>query len=599
MTSKFSIALVFPVLIAGAVAGQSTLWRVPTPQATGVRDVLEQAGWDVAGADRVHQHVDVVGDSAVPAALAALGLAAIPQWSATPFASRAPTLGLPTDIPAGYRTPASLDAAAAALAAAYPNLCVLRNLNNDYGLPPTVEGRSIKALKISDNPTIDEDEPAVLLVALHHARELNTAEVAMDHAARLASLYATDTNVRNWVDNHEIWVAWSFNPDGHEYCWTTNALWRKNRRLISGTTYGVDLNRNYALGWSSTCGGSTTPSNETYRGSAAMGERETQVMQAFANHRRFAKLIDFHSYGRDVLYTYRCTAFPAMLETWYQSEAVSLALACGWTAADIRKSSAEGEHFQWEIWRHGTHAFLVELGTAFQPAYTEVVTESQSTWGGVQWILSRPIPVSGHVRDACTGQPLSADISVAGIAYSAGEIRESSPTTGRYHLFVPPGTWSVTYSKAGYQSVTRTLSVGAGVGMVEDIALDPIVALNAPAVLPVGATSTFSMSAPTSPNTFYAILAGASGTAPGFDVGSCHLSINPDAVTSLFLDTSPLFGGFTGMTDAAGAAASFLTIPSDPALVGIQLHFLPATLAAPSPVAVRAAPIASPSVIGP
>lgn len=593
------MALVAAIALAIPAGAQSTLWRVPTAHPELVRDLLEQAGHDVAGADRVHQHVEVVGDTTVPPALAALGYGALPQWSAVPFASRAPSLGLPTDIPAGYRTPAVLDAAAASLASSYPNLCVLRNLNNDYGLPPTVEGRSLKALKISDNPQVDEDEPAVLLVALHHARELNTAEVAIDHATRLVTLYATDPAVRAWVDTHEIWVAWSFNPDGHEYCWTTNALWRKNRRLISGTTYGVDLNRNYPLGWSSTCGGSTTPSNETYRGSSALSERETQVMQAFANHRRFAKLIDFHSYGRDVLYTYRCTAFPALLETWYQSEAVSLALACGWTAADIRKSSAEGEHFQWEIWRHGTHAFLVELGTAFQPAYTEVVTESLSTWGGVQWILSRPIPLSGHVRDACTGLPIAADISVSGIAYSAGEIRESSPTTGRYHVFLPPGTWTITYSKAGYHPSSRVVTVSAGGAAIEEIALAPVISLVAPATLPVGTTSGFSMSAPGSPNTFYAILAGASGTSPGFDVGSCHLSINPDVVTQLFLDGAPFFGGFTGMTDAAGAAAAFLALPPDPALVGIGLHFLPATIPSLSPVAVSAAAVATPSVVVP
>ena len=35
----------------------------------------------------------------------------------------------------------------------------------------SLEGRDILALKISDNPNIDEDEAEVLYTGLHHARE--------------------------------------------------------------------------------------------------------------------------------------------------------------------------------------------------------------------------------------------------------------------------------------------------------------------------------------------------------------------------------------------------------------------------------------------
>ena len=52
----------------------------------------------------------------------------------------------------------------------------LRNLYPDFvsqkdSIGTTIEGRTIWALKVSDNPGIDEDEPEVLYTGLTHARE--------------------------------------------------------------------------------------------------------------------------------------------------------------------------------------------------------------------------------------------------------------------------------------------------------------------------------------------------------------------------------------------------------------------------------------------
>jgi len=41
-------------------------------------------------------------------------------------------------------------------------------------------------------------------------------------------------------------------------------MWRKNRKP-NGSSYGVDLNRNYDLGWDNTCSGSSVPASETYK----------------------------------------------------------------------------------------------------------------------------------------------------------------------------------------------------------------------------------------------------------------------------------------------------------------------------------------------
>ena len=45
------------------------------------------------------------------------------------------------------------------------------NLVDTFTIGKTVEGRDIKCVKISDNPTIDEDRPEIGYMGLQHARE--------------------------------------------------------------------------------------------------------------------------------------------------------------------------------------------------------------------------------------------------------------------------------------------------------------------------------------------------------------------------------------------------------------------------------------------
>ncbi|HEY0730851.1 MAG TPA: M14 family zinc carboxypeptidase, partial [Chitinophagaceae bacterium] len=102
-----------------------------------------------------------------------------------------------------------------------------------------------------------------------------------------------------------------FNPDGWEYNRTSQGgnaggMWRKNRRLISGSTYGVDLNRNWGVDWancsapilgSSTSCGSGSPSSDTYYGPSAFSEAENQAVRTFAQSRNLVTGFDQHAYG--------------------------------------------------------------------------------------------------------------------------------------------------------------------------------------------------------------------------------------------------------------------------------------------------------------
>lgn len=102
------------------------------------------------------------------------------------------------------------------------------------------------------------------------------------------------------------------NPDGVTYDQKTGSLWRKNRNTTSGTgnAAGVDINRNFDFLWDfqkyfdpSANPASTSPSAQTFRGTAPESEAETKnlvsIYDEFPNIRWY---IDIHSATGDILY---------------------------------------------------------------------------------------------------------------------------------------------------------------------------------------------------------------------------------------------------------------------------------------------------------
>ncbi len=175
----------------------------------------------------------------------------------------------------------------------YPSLTTLSSL----GL--SLEGREIWALKISDNASVDEDEPEVLICGNHHAREVISVIIPVHVAQEILAGYGSDPDYTEWVNEREIWIVPVVNPDGLTYVETTDIFWRKNRR----GSYGVDLNRNYETNWGHDNNGSSpSTSSATYRGASPASEPETQVMQAFFNSRNFVVSLSYHSYGNLLLW---------------------------------------------------------------------------------------------------------------------------------------------------------------------------------------------------------------------------------------------------------------------------------------------------------
>jgi len=202
----------------------------------------------------------------------------------------------------GYHAYSDMMAALDSMHTRFPSITATKiNIGN------SLEGRAIWALKISDNPDVDEDEPEVFYNGLTHAREPIGMEALLYFMWHLLTHYGTDSVAANLVNNRELWFVPIINVDGYEYNRTTNpsggGMWRKNRRNCGGGDYGIDLNRNWGYMWGYDDEGSSPYcSDETYRGTSAFSEPETQVIRNFVNAHHFILSLDNHSFGNYNLY---------------------------------------------------------------------------------------------------------------------------------------------------------------------------------------------------------------------------------------------------------------------------------------------------------
>ncbi|MCC7019094.1 MAG: immune inhibitor A [Ardenticatenales bacterium] len=175
----------------------------------------------------------------------------------------------------------------------------------------SVQGRPIVALKVTKdaNSTPDGARPAVLYMALQHAREWIGPEVAWRLLEHFVDGYGTDAAVTALVDSREFWFVPIANPDGYEHTFTPdNRLWRKTMRDNNGDgafdpSDGVDPNRNFPEHWGyDEEGSSSQPGAQTYRGPAAGSEPETQAIVGLLARVPFRFLVNYHSVAQLLLY---------------------------------------------------------------------------------------------------------------------------------------------------------------------------------------------------------------------------------------------------------------------------------------------------------
>ena len=209
----------------------------------------------------------------------------------------------------------------------HPDLALLEDIGDSYEKSVGIGGYDIWALKISDNVQVEEPEPEVFFMANMHAREIITPEVILYFMHYLIDNYGTDPYVTYLVNNRQIWLCPTFNPDGHEFVFSGSSAgdgydpmwWRKNKRDNNNNGIfetwawgdgpdGVDLNRNFGYQWGlDNMGSSEDPTRQTYRGTGPFSEPESQAIRDFVIKHNFIISLSFHSYSQLWLYPWGYT----------------------------------------------------------------------------------------------------------------------------------------------------------------------------------------------------------------------------------------------------------------------------------------------------
>ena len=170
-----------------------------------------------------------------------------------------------------------------------------------HGIGSSLDGRTIWALRIGPR-----GGTPMLINGTQHAREWIAAMVTTCVADRLVRDYDSDPAIRAFVDRTTLWVVPVVNPDGYQHSWSSDRYWRKNRR----GGYGVDLNRNFSVGWGER-GSSNRRRAQDYRGEHAFSEPESAALRDLGKRERIALHVDFHAFGQLVLYPWNYSAAPA------------------------------------------------------------------------------------------------------------------------------------------------------------------------------------------------------------------------------------------------------------------------------------------------
>ena len=355
------------------------------------------------------------------------------------------------------------------MAANHPDICRLDTI----GL--SQEGRLILALKITDNPDVDEYEPEFFYTGNMHGDEIVAYIMFLRLADYLLNNYGTDTEVTNLVNNVEIWINPLANPDG-TYHGGNNDVSGAQRYLSNG----VDPNRNFP-----------NPKGDHPDGNA--WAQETQDMMAFADAHNFVMSANTHSGAEVANYpwdTWTSSQNAHADDNWWRfvskefADTVFAHSSGGYFTGVCDTGYIEGGDWyvvrgsrqDYMLYFKNCREFTVELSNTKLLDAEELPAHWNYTYRSfLRYIEEATYGIRGIITDSCTGKPVRAKVEITGHDTDNSFVY-SSPLLGDYYRPIYSGTYNVTYSAPGYQSVTiNNISISNHDTVVRNVQLSPVV----------------------------------------------------------------------------------------------------------------------------
>lgn len=170
----------------------------------------------------------------------------------------------------------------------YPDLIKIESIGKTW------EDRDIILATISLNVESADSKPAMLYTGTIHAREWIGNQLAVSFIEYLLNNYSSSPKITQTLTNNTLYIVPCLNPDGFEFSRKHFSFWRKNRRDNGDGTFGVDLNRNFSIGYHKI---NDTASN-VYSGPKPFSEPETKSIKDFVDNKdNITIALDYHSQG--------------------------------------------------------------------------------------------------------------------------------------------------------------------------------------------------------------------------------------------------------------------------------------------------------------
>ncbi|WP_160318802.1 M14 family zinc carboxypeptidase [Lacinutrix algicola] len=377
----------------------------------------------------------------------------------------------------------------------------------------TTEGdKELLFVKISDNVSINEQEPKLMLTSSMHGDEIAGYPMMLSLIDYILVVYDDPTHVdharvKNLVENTELWINPSANPDGTYYNSADNTSVTGSRRANANN---VDLNRNYP---------------DDVAGAHSDGEEyqiETLAFMCLAEANKFVVSANFHGGTELVNYPFdnRYAAEDTHPDTnWFENVSVEYATHAQTDANSGTdycgddygyKSSYMTDDDDWDAnagnnaWHnnysqspgvtHGAEWYRVNGGrqdymnvfkhcreVTIELSDTKILPESSlvNYWyynkdALLDYLTQGTYGFRGVVKDNVTGETIEAKISIIGHDNYGSEVY-TGINHGDFYRPIEAGTYDLLIESACYQSQTlnsQTITNGQKV-ILADIMMIP------------------------------------------------------------------------------------------------------------------------------
>ncbi len=342
---------------------------------------------------------------------------------------------------ANYPSPSEIEQKLLELQSQYPDIFKLISIGKSGN------GQEIYVVKLSDNVDTDELEPEFKYIANMHGDEIVGREMMILLLEDLTAKYAAgNTEVKSLIDNTEIYILPSMNPDGAESRRRGNARWS-------------DLNRNFP---DFTTDNRNTPSGR---------QPETQAVMAFQAQRKFSLSANFHGGTECVNYPWDTSGddFPLLqmvkdLSNEYAQEVPGMKNSTefpGGVTNGYDWYEVDGGMQDWSYHWYGDLQVTIELSHQKWPNYNTIPQYFQWNRNSMVRYMTRVHQGAGFKFD--TAKSGRVVIESAGV-FKKQTIGEFTFGDGEFYKILEPGryTFTVTDSNGKKSSFTTRVTTQNG-----------------------------------------------------------------------------------------------------------------------------------------